>query len=69
MMNILETIEQTSPSASVDKVAKSIDAEATVAAEDENFATTAVVFSDKEKKIEETSLEGVNFDLWHLGGQ
>jgi hypothetical protein len=69
MMNILETIEQTSPSASVDKVAKSIDAEATVAAEDENFTTTAVVFSDKEKKIEETSLEGVNFDLWHLGGQ
>jgi hypothetical protein len=29
----------------------------------------ATVVSDKGKKIEETSLEGVNFDLWHLGGQ
>jgi hypothetical protein len=25
--------------------------------------------SDKGKEIDETSLEGVNFDLWHLGGQ
>jgi DNA-binding winged helix-turn-helix (wHTH) protein len=25
--------------------------------------------SDKGKKIDETSSEGANFDLWHLGGQ
>ena len=29
----------------------------------------AAMASDKGKKIEETSSEGVNFDLWHLGGQ
>jgi hypothetical protein len=29
----------------------------------------AKIVSDKGKKIEETSLEGVNFDLRHLGGQ
>jgi hypothetical protein len=29
----------------------------------------AAVVSDKGKKIEETSSEGVNFDLRHLGGQ
>jgi hypothetical protein len=86
MMNILEAIEQTSPPASTDKNAKLTDAEATIAAEDENLTTTmseidrlisdvvaekevAVVVSDKGKKIEETSSEGVNFDLWHLGGQ
>jgi hypothetical protein len=28
-----------------------------------------VVVSNKGKKIEETSSEGVNFDLQHLGGQ
>ena len=39
-MNILEAIEQTLPPASVDKAAKSTDAEATVAAEDENLTTT-----------------------------
>jgi hypothetical protein len=39
MMNILETIEQTPPSASTDKAAKSTDADATVAAEDENLTT------------------------------
>jgi hypothetical protein len=80
MMNILEAIEQTPPSASADKAAKSTDAEATVAAEDENLTTTlisdvvaekevAAVFSDKGKKIEECSSEGANFDLRHLGGQ
>jgi hypothetical protein len=86
MMNILEAIEQTPPSASADKAAKSTDAEGTIAAEDENLTATlseidrlisdvvaekevgAVVF-DKGKKIEETSSEGVNFDLRHLGGQ
>jgi hypothetical protein len=36
-----------------------------VVSEKEVFA----VVSDKGKKIEETSLEGVNFDLRHLGGQ
>jgi hypothetical protein len=36
-----------------------------VAAEKE----VASVVSDKGNKIEETSSEGVNFDLWHLGGQ
>jgi hypothetical protein len=40
MMNILEAIEQTSPPASADKVAKSTDAEASIAAEDENLTTT-----------------------------
>ena len=40
MMNILEAIEQTSPSASADKVTKSTDVEATTAAEDENLTTT-----------------------------
>jgi hypothetical protein len=29
----------------------------------------AAVISDKGKKVEETSSEGVNFDLRHLGGQ
>jgi hypothetical protein len=86
MMNILEAIEQTPPSASAEKATKSTDAEATVAVEDENLTTTlseidrlilgmvaekevAAVVSDKGKKIEETSSEGVNFDLRHLGGQ
>jgi hypothetical protein len=36
-----------------------------VAVEKEVVAT----ISDKGKEIDETSLEGVNFDLWHLGGQ
>jgi hypothetical protein len=40
MINILEAIEQTPPSASADKAAKSTDAEATAAAEDENLTTT-----------------------------
>jgi hypothetical protein len=40
MMNILEAIEQTLSSASADKVIKSTDAEATVAAEYENVTTT-----------------------------
>jgi hypothetical protein len=40
MMNILEAIEQTPPSASADKATKSNDAKATVAAEDENLTTT-----------------------------
>jgi hypothetical protein len=40
MINILEAIEHTLPSASVDKVTKSTDVEATVAAEDENLTTT-----------------------------
>ena len=34
MMNILEAIEQTPPSASADKAAKSTDAKATAATED-----------------------------------
>jgi hypothetical protein len=78
MMNILEAIEQTPPSASTYKAANSTDAEATIAAEDENLTTTlseidrlisdvvvekevAAVVSDKGKKLEETSSEGVNF--------
>jgi hypothetical protein len=40
MMNILEAIEQTPPSALADKVAISTDAEATAVAEDENLTTT-----------------------------
>jgi hypothetical protein len=40
MMNILEAIKQTPPSASSDKAAKSTNAEATVAAENENLTTT-----------------------------
>ena len=40
MMNILEAIEQTPPSASVDKAAKSTSAETTAAAKDENLTTT-----------------------------
>jgi hypothetical protein len=27
------------------------------------------VVSDKQMKMEETSLEGMNFNLWYLGGQ
>jgi hypothetical protein len=86
VMNILEAIEQTLPSALADKVTKSTDAEATAAVEDENLTTTlseidrlisnvivekdvTAVVSDKWKKIEEASLESVNFDLRHLGGQ
>jgi hypothetical protein len=86
MMNILEAIEQTPPSASIDKVTKSTDVEATTTAEDENLTTTlseidrlisdvvvekdaTATVSDKGKKIEETSSENANFDLWHLGGQ
>jgi hypothetical protein len=86
MMNILEAIEQTPPSASADTVTRSNDAKATVTAEDENLTTTlseidrlisdvvaekevAAVVSDKGMKIEETSSEGVNFVLRHLGGQ
>jgi hypothetical protein len=86
MMNILEAIEHTPPSASADKAAKSTDVEGTIAAEYENLTTTlseidrlisdvvaekevVVVVSYKGKKIEETSSEGVNFDLRHLGGQ
>jgi hypothetical protein len=40
MMNILEAIEQTPPSASADKATKSTNAEATIAAKDENLTTT-----------------------------
>jgi hypothetical protein len=40
MMNILQAIEQTPPPASTDKAAKTTDAEAIVAAEDENLTTT-----------------------------
>jgi hypothetical protein len=40
MMNILEAIEQTPPSASTDKDAKSTDAKATAATKDENHTTT-----------------------------
>jgi hypothetical protein len=86
MMNILEAIEQTPPSASTDNATKSTDVEAAVAAEDKNLTTTlseidrfisdvvadkevATIVFDKGKKIEETSSEGVNFDLRHLGGQ
>jgi hypothetical protein len=86
MMNIMEAIEQTPPSALADKATILADAEATAAAEAENLATTlskidrlisdvvvekyvVVVTSDKGKKIEETSSESMNFDLWHLGGQ
>jgi hypothetical protein len=42
MMNILEAIEQTPPSASADKATKSTDAEAIVAAKDENLKTTLI---------------------------
>ena len=40
MMNIMEAIEQTPPSASVDKATIPVDAEATAAAKAENLATT-----------------------------
>jgi hypothetical protein len=40
MMNILEAIEQTPTPASTDKATKPTNAEATVAAEDENLTTT-----------------------------
>jgi hypothetical protein len=40
MMNIMEAIEQTPPSASTDIVTISVDAEATAAAENENLTTT-----------------------------
>jgi hypothetical protein len=40
MMNILEAIEQTPPSASADKVSKSTNVEATTATEYENLTTT-----------------------------
>jgi hypothetical protein len=39
-MNILQAIEQTPPPASIDKAAKLTNAEATVAAEDENLTIT-----------------------------
>ena len=86
MMNMLQAIEQTPPPSSADKAAKPTDAEAVVAAEDENLTTTlseidrlisdvvaekevTAVVSDKGNKIDETSSEGANFDLRHLGGQ
>jgi hypothetical protein len=86
MMNIMEAIEETPPSALVDKATIPIDVEVTTAAEAENLATTlskidrlisnvvvekdvAAVPSDKGKRIEETSLESMNFDLRHLGSQ
>jgi hypothetical protein len=40
MMNMLQAIEQTPPPSSADKAAKPTDAEAVVAAEDENLTTT-----------------------------
>jgi hypothetical protein len=40
MMSILQAIEQTPCSASVEKAAKPTDAEASITAEDENFTTT-----------------------------
>jgi hypothetical protein len=40
MLNILEAIEHTPPSASAEKATKLTDAESTVAAEDENLTTT-----------------------------
>ena len=40
MMSILEAIEQTLPTASVDKAAKPTNVEAVVAAEDQNLTTT-----------------------------
>jgi hypothetical protein len=40
MMNIMEVIEQTSPSALTDKATIPVDAEATAAAKSKNLATT-----------------------------
>jgi hypothetical protein len=86
IVNILQAIEQTPPSASASKAAKPTDVEATVTAKDEKLATTlseidklisdvavekevVATILDKGKEIDETSSEGVNFDLRHLGGQ
>jgi hypothetical protein len=53
-VNILEAIEQTPPSASVDKITKSIDVEATATDKDENLTTT---LSEIDKLISDVVVE------------
>jgi hypothetical protein len=85
MINVMQAIEQTPPSASVAKVAMSVDTEDTAGAEAEELATTKSEINrlisdvvtedniattlDKGKRIEDASSEDKDFDLRHLGGQ
>jgi hypothetical protein len=85
MINVMQAIEETLPSASVAKAAMPVDSEDTTGAEAEELATTMseidILISDvvveeniaaapdKGKRIEDASLEDEDFDLWLLGGQ
>jgi hypothetical protein len=85
MINVMQAIEQTSPSASSAKAAMLVDTEDTTGAEAEELATTMseidrlisdvvaeeniAVAPDKGKRIEGASSEDRDFDLWYLGGQ
>jgi hypothetical protein len=85
MINVMQAIEQTPPSASVAKAAMPVDTEDTARAEAEELATTILEIDrlisdvvakeniattpDKGKGIEDASSEDKDFDLWHLGGQ
>ena len=85
MINVMQAIEQTSPSASSAKAAMLVDTEDTTGAEAEELATTILEIDrlisdvvakeniattpDKGKGIEDASSEDKDFDLWHLGGQ
>jgi hypothetical protein len=85
MINVMQAIEQTPPSASATKAAMPVDTEDTARAEAEELATTIseidrlisdvvaeeniATTPDKGKGIEDASSEDKYFDLWHLGGQ
>jgi hypothetical protein len=82
---LMQAIEQTSPSASVVKAAIPVDAEDASKVKAKEFATimseidklisdvvaekSMAVVPDKGKKIEDVLLEKKDFDLRHLGGQ
>jgi hypothetical protein len=85
MINVMQAIEQTPPSALAAKVAMPVDAEDATGAEADELATTmseidtlisdvvaeenVAAAPDKGKRIEDASSEDKDFDLRHLGGQ
>jgi hypothetical protein len=85
MINVMQVIEQTPPSASATKAAMPVDTEDTTGSKAEELATTMskidrvisdvvaeeniTATPDKGKRIEGAYSEDKDFDLRHLGGQ
>jgi hypothetical protein len=85
IVNVMQAIEQTPPSASAMKATIPADAEDIGKAEAKNLAATmseidklvsdvvaeenTTSLPDKGKKIDNTPSDEKDFDLWHLGGQ